>query len=358
MKKPFLKTINLFLIISGILGGAAFAIAIAPFALNPPTANTTVTNFPAFRAGYNMNDVDGDFYINSIGQAIFNSELPDPFNIDGNGYLLPLRFGFDINSANAGIHNLGHYLGLRASSTQSGGLFGRVGAEGRVTATQATGGTGVARGFAGYLEYDPSLNPTVENGIDFSALPSGSPSVSLLDDFIRISKGIPWAFYTENKSKFKDDVEITGNITSRNEPITFSDLSGPISDPVVQINNGDLALDSVVADDFSVTSDISGQFFLRTSDPNLSMLQTYSNGNQRPDYQIISATIYCPQTPTPSIRLGCGGAVITPNTTASNAPYLGEEQLSTRGCRTHARRPPGPTVPGYLSAYAFCWRPE
>ncbi|MDP4008542.1 MAG: hypothetical protein Q8P68_05120 [Candidatus Peregrinibacteria bacterium] len=357
MKKTFSKSVNLFLIISGILGGAAFAIAVAPFALNPPSANTTVVNFPAFKIGYDMDDVDGDLYINSIGQTLFNSDLPDPFTTDENGNLLPLRFGFDINSANAGLYTLGNYMGLKASPTQGEGLFGRVGVEGRVTATQATGGTGTARGFAGYLEYDPSLNPTVENDINFSTLPN-SPNNSLFDDFIRISKGIPWAFYTENKSKFKDDVEITGNITSRNEPITFADLSGPVSDPVVQMNNGDLVLDDVFADNFSATGDLSEQFFLQTSDPALSMLQTYPNGNQRPDLQIISAIIYCPLNPTPSIRLGCGGAVITPNPTVSSAPYLGEEQISDRGCKSYARRPPGPIVPGSLSAYAFCWRPE
>ena len=233
-------------------------------------------------------------------------------------------------------------------TVQANGLFGRVGVEGRVSGPNA-----LARGFAGYLEYDTSLNPTVENNIDIDNLSTTSTSVALLDDFIRISKGIPWAFYTENQSKFKDDVTITSQLIAETEPLVFSDTSGPVSDPVVEINptasgSGSLEPNSIIANDFIATDDLAAQFFMR---------EAREDFNDYDDYEVFDAIVDCPPTPTVSIRVGCDGGVIASSASPTNTPYLGSEPTSARGCKAYARKPIG-NVPGYLSAFAYCWRPQ
>lgn len=353
MKIKFSKSVNLFLILAGVLGGALLAIAVTPLVTYPPTSNDTLVNFDELYVGSPpIEDSDGFLNTSATGQTFFTNQFltnPSPFTTDENGYLLPLRFGADISSENAGLYSLGHYIGLLGKSMQANGLFGRVGAEGRVTGPGAT-----VRGFAGYLEYDPSLNPTVENNINMASLPSSSPSTTLLDDYIRISKGIPWAFYTENQSKFKNDVTITGQLTAENEPLVFADMAGPVSDPVVEINAsdagtpGNLEADEIIAEDFIATDNLSGQFFRRSASRAF---------NDYDDFDILTKDVYCPSTPTSSIRVGCDGGLISDSDAPTNTPYLGAEPVSTLGCRAYARKPTG-NVEGNLQVFAYCWRPE
>lgn len=345
MKIKFSKSVNLSLVIGGILGGALIAIAVTPLVQYPPTTNDTVVNFDALRIGYFLGEVDGRYETATNGQTFLTHFLPGLFTTDEAGYLLPLRFGTEIDSENAGLYSLGHYVGLMGRAVLSNGLFGRVGVEGRVT-----GPSSQARGFAGYLEYDSSLNPTTENDINIDSLPSASPSVALLNDYIRISKGIPWAFFTENKSKFKEDVLITGQLIADTEPIVFADETGPISNPVVEINpfnstQGDLEADRITAQDFIATDDLSSRFF---------MVSDTENFNGKANNAVFPVDVECPWLPYRTIRLGCGGAVLG---SQGGAPYLGAEQVSTRGCKAYARKPVETNL-GQLAVYAYCFRPE
>lgn len=352
MLKNLSKSVNLFLILAGVLGGALIAIAVTPLVTNPPTTNNTVVNFDSLFVGAPpISGVDGFLNARTDGQTFLSNQFlanPSPFTTDESGYLVPLRFGAEISSENAGLYSLGHYIGLLGKSMQADGLFGRVGVEGRVTGPGAT-----VRGFAGYLEYDPSLTPMVENGINIGTL-TDNPGNNLFDDYIRISKGIPWAFYTENQSKFKNGVTIAGQLTAENEPLTFADLTGPVNNPVVEINrtsagvDGDLIADSIYANDFIATDDLSGQFFMAGASEDFA---GKSAG------QVFSATAFCSDDSPTAIRLGCGGGLVGNTPAEANTPYLGTIQFSNTGCRSYARKPAG-TVLGHLSSYAYCWDPQ
>ena len=344
-KSPFI--VNFILITIGVLGGAILAIAVTPLLPYPPSVNSTVVNFDALNVGVGMPEVDGTLQIQNSGKFVANHNIPGEFTTDENGYLLPLRFGFDVFSDNAGIHSIGHYLGLRGRTGQSEGLFGRVGVEGRIIAPQqALAGLSTVRGFAGYLEHDPSLSPTVENDIDLSnPLFTTSPSSSLLDDYVRISKGIPWAFYTENESKFNDDVQLTGNLVADPGPLTF----GPNNGTALNINsNGDLIADTITAADFEIRDDLESQFSI------VSAAKPF-NHSSTVDNQVFSKNVYCPSG---SIRLGCSGGVVVDTYAPAYTPYIGATQVSNNplGCTSYARKPPG-NVPGNLNVYAYCWNP-
>lgn len=353
MLKNLSKSVVSFLVISGVLGGAFIAIAVTPLVTSPPTTNDTVVNFDSLRVGYFVGNVDGRYETNPLGQTFLNHLFqvnPSPFTTDVvDGNLLPLRFGANIDSENAGLYSLGHYIGLMGKALQANGLFGRVGVEGRVT-----GPSGTARGFAGYLEYDPALTPTIENSVNIGAL-ADNPGNNLFDDYIRISKGIPWAFYTENQSKFKSAVTIAGQLTAENEPLTFADLIGPVSNPVVEINptlagvDGNLIADTIYAEDFIATDDLSEQFFMAGASEDFA---------GKSDYQVFSATAFCSSDDNlTAIRLGCGGGLVGTQPAPTNTPYLGTKQVSNTGCISYARKPVG-TVPGHLSSYAYCWDPK
>jgi|GEM_PF-5384980 len=351
MKFSFPHLTKIMLIAIGIVGGAAAAIAVTPLVSNTPTLNDTVVNFNELDVGVGA-PVDGTLNIENNGKFIVNNSIPGDFNVDESDNLTPLPYGFDIISENAGIHSRGFYSGLRGRATQNAWLYGRIGVEGRVTAANPTSGLiSTARGFAGYLEYEPLLMaPTnTENNIDIDTLPS-SVSNLLQSHYVRISQGNPWGFYTVNAAKFNDDVEITGVLSADPGPLSFSDYTGPRSDPVLEVgpSTADLIAETITAEDFVATDDLSSQFFVRTaSDP----FNDHSNGS------VFGESIYCPQTPTPSIRLGCGGGVVYDTHAPNHTTYLGVKQVSTRGCRAYARKPNG-SIPGSLKAYAYCYRPE
>ncbi len=314
--KKFPFAIRLSLISAGLVTGAMLAAAVTPLITSPPTANDTVVNFDGLDVGVGISGVDGEFEIEPNGQVYLDNDIPGPFTLDANGYLSPLPFGFTAGSENAGLFSEGFYMGLMGRVVPSaGGFFGRIGVEGRVTAELPSGGTETARGFAGYLQYDPALGADIENDIDFASLPAG-PTTEIRDDYVRISKGIPWAFYTEDMSKFDEDVKIAGNLVPESGTVTFLDNDGPVSDPVFVVSS-DLFADSVTAHDFIATDDLESQF----SRPYNYKAFNYSGNNNN---QVFSKNAYCPAG---SIRLGCSGGVFYDSHAPNSSPYIGSTTL-------------------------------
>ncbi len=310
-----------------------------------PIDNDTIANLESIQLG-EPSQTNGVFNVLSTGVVTETHTSSGAMSLDASQNLSPLPFGMEIISQKGGIKGTGPSYGIRGKAPLANGLFGRIGVEGRVTARQPNNQVATVRGFAGYLEYLPTLGASIENNIPLATL-TGAQN-ALLDDFVRISKGVAWAFYTPDKSKFVGNVGIFGNIVAvpPSSPLTFTQPS-TATVPALEVLNGNVTVGSLYVDDFDMTDDLENEFSMQVG------AKAFNHSSTTVD-QDFSKDVSCPAD---SIRLGCSGGIVDPDDVTLFSPFIGVIPVGTNGCRAFARKPGGSGANDILRAYAYCWNP-
>ena len=322
--------------------------AVVAFAVVAPNNSTMTPNFermfiiapsnPAFEPRWMM------FF--PTGYTEIRSDYPGSIEVE-DGFVSDPPFSIKVNSTGGGAYNEGYYFGAHVQNAwaSKGAMYGRIALEGSNFAPQTVGVPKEVRGFAGFMEY-AGPPATVEGNHDFASLNQTVQNQHQFD-YLRISQGNPWAFYTRDDAKILGTIEVEGNIVPTDGTLEIPSLE----------TLGDLELSSdsggISAEDFEITDDISGQFYWIEE-----FIQPffYTNG------AYMTVTVSCNSTD--HILLSCSGGFVNDDDVPLHSPYMGAQKSGPHSgepnehCKAHARKPAGTGSETEFRVQALCWNPN
>ena len=333
------------LIILSFIAGSALAVANVNFATPTPGPNDTKPHFEQLNVD---NENDGGYFETQASGGILNhADLPGSVGIDAGGLVVLPEINSEVISSHAGIRGIG-LLGIRGQNGYNDGsestyTYGRFGLEGIVRTA-----SNEVRGYVGFLEYDENASGTVISG----NIPTSQMASDTNAHYVPISQGIPWAFYTEDNSKF-GDVEVTGSIVADPDAVNAVEF-----DTDIDIHGRTLVFGEVEnLDDIEITEPLwvnqsySGQ--PETEPMNQVFMHAKyfrSDVNQTTSLTPVTEVTSCP---VGSIRVSCQLRVDHPT---NSSPFRGVTQTGARDCTAHGVIEPGKYLQFYL--FASCLRPS
>lgn len=339
--KKYVSHISTFLVVTlSFFGGALFSMA-SNFA-TPPDSNTTRPDFEYLTVD-NLEDT-GKFDSHSNGRLTGNSILPGSIAADGPDIVMP-SVNNQVVSNSAGMIGLG-VSGIRAQNNQADGYYGRFGLEATVRDQNEE-----ARAYVGYLEYYDGGGTEAED-VDASLMEGGGQGIQ----YVPLTKGIPWAFYTDGNSKLAD-VDIEGSIISDPDGVYVDGQPEPYYGIVIQDEltiHGDamvnpidgelLGVDDYVATEPMWNSGGVQQVFMVSKSSS-----TYS-ANSSAGHKNLAVSC-----PSGTVRLSCSSRLHSSKPSLST-PNKGVKKKKTRECLAYAEKPVGQELKFYV--YAYCMRPN